>query len=145
MAYDIDDIANAIADALQPLEADGVGVQVVPAMPSNPTPPGVYVTDGDITYDLAMARGLDEFTMDVTLLTGYGADLAAQRRLRKLRDGNTGVKALIEGEHGTDSYRRLGGLVDRVAVTTATAPRLYGNGEKAALGCKFTVLIRATP
>ena len=147
MAYDIDTIATAIADALKPLEADGVGCQIVPAMPANPTPPGVYITDGEINYDLAMARGLDEFTMDVTLLVGYGSDLGAQRRLRKLRDGSKGVKALIEGVRGTSDYRTLGGLVDNCAVTTVSPPRLYGNVDagKRALGCKFTVRIRATP
>lgn len=146
--YDMDDIANAIAAALEPLSSDGIGCQAVPAMPANPTPPGAYVTDGEVTYDLAMARGLDEFTMEVTLLTGYGSDLAAQRRLRKLkRPGAGGVKALIEGTRGTSNYRTLGGLVDHATVTKVTAPRLYGNPEagKRALGCQFTVQIYATP
>lgn len=147
MAYDIQTIAEAIKNSLVSLEADGVGCQIVEAMPANPTPPGVYISDGEITYDLTMARGLDEFEMDVTLLVGYGSDLGAQRRLRKLRDGRTGIKALIEGERGTSDYRTLGGLVDNAAVTKVTAPRLYGNPEaaKRALGCKFTVQIRATP
>lgn len=147
MAYDTQEIAEAIATALRGLEADGIGVQAVEAMPANPTPPGVYISDGEINYDLTMARGLDEFEMDVTLLVGYGSDLGAQRRLRKLRDGSTGIKALIEGTRGTSGYRTLGGLVDNAAVTKVTAPRLYGNPEaaKRALGCKFTVRIRATP
>lgn len=147
MAYDIDDIAKAIAAALKPLEADKIGCQVVDAMPANPQPTGAYVTDGEISYDLTMARGLDEFEMIVTLLVGYGNDLGAQRRLRKLRDGAKGVKALIEGEHGTDHYRRLGGLVDNIAVTRCSPPRLFGNVEagKRPLGCQFTVRIRATP
>jgi hypothetical protein len=94
-----------------------------------------------------MGRGLDEFTMDVTLLVGYSTDLGSQRRLRKLRDGRAGVKALIEGTRGTDTYRTLGGLVDNCRVLSVTAPRLYGNEAtgKQALGCKFTVQIRATP
>lgn len=153
MAYDVDTIADAIATALAPLAADGVGVQAVSAIPSNPTPPGVYVHDGRIDYDLAMHRGLDEFELLVTLLVGYGSDLAAQRRLRKLRDGTSGVKALIEGvpnpANGNFPDKTLGGLagVDHVRVSKCSAPRLYG-GEatgKPALGCEFTVEIKATP
>lgn len=146
MAYDIDDIAVALAEALVSLAADNVGVQSVSAVPSNPTPSGVYIGDGEITYDLAMARGLDEFEMTVTLLVGYGSDLAAQRRLRKLSHPRTGVKALIENvENDGVADKTLGGLVDNVRVTKATAPRLYGQGDKRPLGREFTVQIRATP
>jgi hypothetical protein len=139
MGYDADTIAQAIATSLAPLAADGVGVQAVSAIPSNPTPPGVYVHDGPVEYDLAMHRGLDQFEMLVTVLTGYGSDLAAQRRLRKLRDGSSGVKALIEVD------KTFGGLVDHARVTKASAPRLYGDAGKPALGVEFTVQIRATP
>lgn len=139
MAYDIDDIAAAIATALAGLTADGVGVQSVSAIPSNPTPSGVYVGDGPITYDLTMGRGLDEFEMTVTLLVGYGSDLAAQRRLRKLSHPRTGVKGLIEAD------KTLGGLVGHARVTKASAPRLYGQSDKKPLGRDFTVQIRATP
>lgn len=140
MAYDVDDIAQAIALSLADLSADGIGVQAVSAIPSNPTPPGVYISDGEVHYDKAMHRGLDEFELLVTLLVGYGSDLAGQRRLRKLRDGVAGVKALIEVD------KTLGGLVDHARVTKASAPRLYGeSGGKPALGCEFTVQIRATP
>lgn len=135
MAYDIDDIAVALKAALAGLAADGVDCQIVAALPSNPTPSGAYISDGEITYDLTMARGLDEFQMDVTLLVAYGADLAAQRRLRKL---TAQVKSLIEAD------KTLGGIVDHCRVTAASAPRLYGS-EKPALGRKFTVQIRATP
>jgi hypothetical protein len=148
MSYDVDQIAGAIAGALENLSADGVGVQAVAAIPSNPTPSGVYVSDGAFDYDVANARGLDEFELIVTLLVGYGADLAAQRRLRKLRDGDAGVKALIEGVPNADGYpdKTLGGLVDHVRVTKASAPRLYGpESAKRPLGVEFTVQIRATP
>jgi hypothetical protein len=145
MGYDVEDIAEAIATALAPLAADGVGVQAVPFMPSKPTPPGAYVHEGEFTYDLSMGRGLDEFDLLVTLLTGYSSDGAAQRRLRKLRDGDAGVKALIEGTRGSNGYRTLGGLVDNVRVTKCSRPRLYGNEEKPAVGCEFTVQVRATP
>lgn len=148
MAYDIDDIAKAIAASLASLTSDDVGVQSVSAIPSNPTPSGVYVGDGEINYDLTMGRGLDEFEMTVTLLVGYGSDLAAQRRLRKLSHPRTGVKALVEAVVNPATGvadKTLGGLVDHVRVTKATAPRLYGQGEKRPLGRDFTVQIHATP
>ena len=142
MAYDIDTVAQAIADSLVSLEADDVGVQTSAYVLSNPTATGVYVSEGEITYDLAMHRGLDRFDMIVTLIVGLGSDQAAQRRLRKLRDGNSGVKALIEVD------KTLGGLVDHARVTKVSRPRLYevgGAGGKSALGCEFTVDIYATP
>jgi hypothetical protein len=140
MAYDIDDIAAAIAASLESLAADGIGVQATPYILSNPTATGVYVSEGEITYDLAMHRGLDRFEMRVTLLVGLGSDQAAQRRLRKLRDGNTGVKALVEVD------KTLGGLVDHARISKVSAPRLYGpEGGKGVLGCEFTVDIYATP
>lgn len=150
MAYDVDDIAQAIADSLADLSTDGVGVQAVSMIPANPTPPGIYVSDGAISYDHAMHRGMDEIEMVVSLLVAYGSDLAAQRRLRKLRDGAGGVKALIEGvpnpDNGGQADKTLGGLVDHVRVTKASPPRLYGEAAgKPALGCEFTVQVRATP
>lgn len=137
MAYDIDTIAQAIATSLSSLASDGVGVQAVPYELSNPTPSGIYVSEGELTYDLAMGRGLDCFTMNVTLLVGYSTDQGAQRRLRKLRDA---AKPLIEVD------KTLGGLVDHARVTKASGPRLYGpDGGKRALGCVLTVEIYATP
>lgn len=137
MAYDVDDIAAAIAASLAGLTADGVGVQALDAVPANPTPSGVYVEDGEFDYDLTMHRGLDKFTMIVTLLVGYNADLASQRRLRKLRGS---VKGLIEAD------KTLGGRVDHARVTKASRPTLYGRESgKPVLGCEFTVQIYATP
>jgi hypothetical protein len=140
MGYDTDAIATAIASTLSSLASDGIGVQAVGAALSNPSPSGAYVHDGPITYDLSMQRGLDEIAMVITLLVGYNQDQAAQRRLRKLRDGSTGVKSLVEAD------RTLGGIVADARVTDVSAPRLYElAGGKPALGCEFTVTILATP
>lgn len=147
MSYDTDQIATAIADALSTLASDGVGVQHLQFMPANPTATGVYVVDGPIEYDLAMARGLDKLEMIVVLMVGNGIDQATQRRLRKLRDGTSGVKALIEASIDGADKKTLGGIVDHARVTKASAPRLYGReGEtKRPVGCEFTVEILATP
>lgn len=137
MAYDVDAVAEAIATSLKSLASDAVGVQAVAYELSNPTGSGIYVSEGDVEYDLTMGRGLDRFEMIVRVLVGTGLDQAAQRRLRKLRDK---VKPLIEVD------KTLGGLVDHARVTKASRPRLYGpEGTKRPLGCELTVEIHATP
>lgn len=135
--YDTDAIAGALATALASLASDGVGVQAVSAMPSNPTPTGIYIYDGEIDYDTTGSRGCDHLQMLALLIVGNVSDLASQRRLRKLRDGASGVKSLIEKDV------TLGGLVEDLRVTKASPPRPYT--EKALTGVEFTIEIYAKP
>lgn len=135
--YDTEAIAEALATALASLAADGVGVQANAWMPSNPTPTGVYIYDGAITYDVTGSRGCDQIQMFALLVVGNAQDKASQRRLRKLRDGASGVKALIEADV------TLGGLCEDLRVSRAAPPRPYT--EKGLTGVEFTIDIYAAP
>jgi hypothetical protein len=66
MAVTLTQIREGIAANLAVLD----GCQVSAYMLSNPTPPAVHVYPAEVDYDLAMGRGLDQWTFTVQAFVG---------------------------------------------------------------------------
>lgn len=137
------DIRAGIAANLEPLLISNGGPvgQVLPFLPSNPTPPCIYVADDAISYDLANRRGLDQLAFVVVALVSFTTDQAAQESLDELRDpsGSSSIKTLIESD------RTLGGACQDLRVTEASKPQLYvRDSGPASLGAEWTVQVYAT-
>ena len=100
--------------------ASGVRPQVSAAMLANPTPPGIQVFPGPLTYDLAFNRGLDTPTFVVQAFVAYSTDLGSQTLLDELcaPAGAGSIKSAVESD------RTLGGLVAALRVTEMTGYRV---------------------
>jgi hypothetical protein len=132
---------TAIREALAVNLAVIDGVQVNAYLLSNVTPPVIEVQPGETQYDLAMARGLDRWTLIVRAMVSASTDVGSQRFLDKLLEssGALSVKAAIEAD------RTLGGACSDVSVTSCTGYRsISREGSGPLLGAEWTVEILAT-
>lgn len=137
-------IRDGLVANMQPLLAANGGPigQISPYELSSAAPPCIFVTGGEIVYDEAMQRGLDELTFTVICLVAENLDVPAQQLLDSLRAarGSTSVKTAIE----TD--RTLAGVVSDLRVTRASQPRPYASQQSPVrLGCEWTVQVLAPP
>lgn len=136
MATTLADLRAAIATRLASL----TGWQVSAYMLANPTPPAIHVVPGPVSYDRAMSRGLDEWTLLVQAMVPLIMDRASQETLDALIDGSgsASVKALIEGD------RTLGGKAQDLRVTEATGYRTASfEGRGSVLTVEWTVQVFA--
>ena len=76
----ITQIREGIAANLRALD----GFQISAYELTNPTPPTIWVIPGDVNYDRAMHRGLDEIEMLVQALVVLSADIGSQVRIDEL-------------------------------------------------------------
>jgi hypothetical protein len=130
------DIRAALAANLATL----TDVQVSPYMLASPTPPCIEIYPDEVSYDQALQRGLDQWTLIVRAYVGLTTDQGAQIKLDELLapSGAMSVKAAVESDPD------LGGSIDDLRVTRASGYRIYarpGTGEL--LGCEWTVDIYA--
>ncbi len=131
MSYE-DTVLRALAGTLAAIP----GLQTSAYMLSNPTPPAVEILAGELSYDLTLQRGLDEWSCIVRVTVGASFDIGSQRRLRKFRDpkGADSIKAALEAN------RTLGGLIEDLHVTKASAIRQFRRPDgTTVLGCDFNV------
>jgi hypothetical protein len=131
-----ENIRNGIVTNLQPLLNAGTVGQILPYAQSNLSPPVIYVTRGETTFDLAMSRGGDLITYLVVALISHTQDIEAQELLDQLLDGtgSSSVKTLIESD------RTLGGACQASTVDKVSRPQLYETASlPPALGCEWTV------
>lgn len=108
---------------------------------ANPTPPVFEVHAGEIEYDQAMGRGLDEWTYIVRGYVGAASDIGAAKKLGLARasTGAGSVKAAVEGD------TTLGGAVADCQVVSCSATQIYSRaGGPELLGCEWTVQVIAT-
>jgi hypothetical protein len=96
-----------------------LGVQVSPYMLANPTPPAIQVVPGEVEYDLAMGRGLDQLILNVQAFVALGSDIGAQQQLDEFLDG-TGAKSV---KQAVESDKTLGGSAASARVTRSTGYR----------------------
>jgi hypothetical protein len=115
------------------------GFQVSAYMLANPTPPAVQIIPGEVTYDLAMHRGLDEITMLVQAFVALSSDIGAQKRLDALLDptGSNSLKTVVESD------RTLGGIVGGLQVTNVTGYRTAQGANGPILLCEWSVTVQA--
>lgn len=94
------------------------GCQVSAYALSSPTLPCLYILPGRemiVTYDVAMARGADEWQFRVIAMSGASDDIGSQMLMDEFLDpsGTRSVKAALESDPS------LGGVVDDLHVTDA--------------------------
>jgi hypothetical protein len=131
------DIREALASSLAAIN----GVQVNAYLLSNSTPPFLEIEPGATEYDLAMARGLDRWTLTVRAMVSASTDVGSQRFLDKLIEssGTLSVKAAIEADS------TLGGACSDASVTACSGYRAFAReGSGSLLGAEWTVEILAT-
>jgi hypothetical protein len=89
-------------------------------MLAEPTPATAHVVVGDVAYDRAMGRGLDEQTMKVQVFVGLVSDRASQVNLDTYLagSGSGSVKQALESDP------TLGGAAQDVTVKSATGPQI---------------------
>src|SRR4029077_10195860 len=114
------------------------GIQVSPYMLANATPPTVHLypggAAGDITYDLAFQRGLDNWPFTVQAFVGLTSDIGAQALLDTFiaPSGSQSIKTVLESDS------TLGGLVNDVTVVSCTGYRIYRrDGAAPVLGAEW--------
>ena len=115
------------------------GFQVSAYTLANPTPPTIWVIPGEVLYDKAMHRGLDEITMLVQAFVASTADIGSQTRLDELLDP-TGANSL---KTAVESDKTLGGIVGSVQVTDATGYRVAQGANGPILLCEWSVQVQA--
>ena len=126
---------SAIRQALA-ASLSGLNLNTYQFVPSNPTPPCVYVGDGPIKYDLTAGTGIDELTFTVAVVLSFTMDEAAQAKLDGLRASTGGVKSLIEAD------KTLGGACSGLQVTEATGSQMrIAQGQPPACGTTWTVKV----
>ena len=131
----ITQIREGIAANLAALD----GFQVSAYTLSNPTPPAIQVLPGEILYDRAMHRGLDEITMLVQAFVALSSDIGAQKKLDALLapTGATSLKTVVESDP------TLGSLVSDVSVVDATGYRIAQGANGPILLCEWSVQVYA--
>ena len=131
----ITDIRAGLATALAAVP----GLRTTTETPDTISPPVAIINVGNVNYDTAGSRGLDEYNFVLTVIVGRVGERSAQRLLDSYVTpaGASSVKLAIELD------RTLGGKCDSLRVTDM---RNYGSlviGEITYLAAEFNVVIYA--
>jgi hypothetical protein len=115
------------------------GLRTTTETPDTISPPIAIVNVGNISYDRAFQRGLDEYNFVITVIVGRVGERTAQRLLDSYisTTGTSSVKLAIELD------KTLGGKCDTLRVTDM---RNYGSvviGEITYLAAEFNVVVFA--
>lgn len=113
------------------------GLQASPYMLGSPTPPAAHIIPTAVSFDEAMAGGLDERTFTVQVFAALGLDKGAQIVLDGFlaRSGPKSVKQALESD------RRLGGLVQDLRVTEMSSYNVVTLDARQMLSADFTVVV----
>ena len=131
----ITDIRAGLATALGAVP----GLRTTTETPDTISPPVAIINVGNVNYDTAGSRGLDEYNFVLTVIVGRVGERSAQRLLDSYVTpaGASSVKLAIELD------RTLGGRCDSLRVTDM---RNYGSlviGEITYLAAEFNVVVYA--
>lgn len=131
----ITDIRAALATAIARVS----GLRTTTETPDTISPPIAIINVGNVNYDTAGSRGLDEYNFVLTVIVGRVGERSAQRLLDSYVTpaGASSVKLAIELD------RTLGGKCDSLRVTDM---RNYGSlviGEITYLAAEFNVVVYA--
>lgn len=117
------------------------GLRISPYMVARPQPPQAHIVPGEISYDRAMARGIDSLVLVIQVFVAVVSETSAQKRLDAYLapSGSDSIKAAVEAD------RTLGGVVADASVVSASGYRVYEIGGRApVLGAEWTVEILAS-
>ena len=142
MAADLATIRAGLATNLATLSTAPDQVQISAYLLGNPTPPCLQVMGPDeITWDLAMHRGLDEWTLIVQGFVGAATDIGSQQNLDLwiAPTGTQSVKTALESD------ATLGGTVQSLTVPNCTGYKIYQlDSTSSVLGAEWTVRVMNT-
>jgi hypothetical protein len=130
-------IRQGIAANLSSLNGTA-GVQVSAYVLVDPNPPTVQILPAELTYDQAMSRGQDLYTLTIQALAPLAIDQEGQHQLDEMIDEPDSVKSLVEAD------KTLGGIVDNTRVTACSGYRVATlEGRGPVLVCEWTVEVWA--
>ena len=103
-------------------------------IPDVPVAPCAIIGFLDMTFDSAMARGMDEATIEIDVLVQRFSSRSGQDKLDGLLagTGSGSIKAAIEGD------RTLGGAVQTLRVISATSGN-YDVGGNSLLAYRYRI------
>lgn len=131
------ELRQAIADQIT-ASVPRTAYQVSAYTLAKPSPPFIFVLPDGITYDVANARGLDEWKFVVRAGMQYATDQASQQNLDQLISGSYRLKDILEAD------QTLGGHADGVAVLSVSAPQVAARDDGATyLICDWQITVWA--
>ena len=112
------------------------GLRVYDLIPSPAVAPAAIIGQLDFTFDLSMARGVDQATLDVIVLVHRMLERSGQKELDKYLAGTGAfsIKAAIESD------RTLGGACNTLQVTAAQAGS-YISADIEFLSYKYSITV----
>jgi hypothetical protein len=115
------------------------GLRTSATIPDDPMPPIAVINPPSITYDIAMGRGLDEYTFTVQVLVGRVSERTAQGSVDGYSNptGAGSVKAAIEKD------RTLGGACSSLRVTSMRGTFGIVVNDNTYLAAEFVVTVYA--
>jgi hypothetical protein len=115
------------------------GLRTTATIPDQINPPVAIVALDSIAYDTAFARGLDQYTFRIMLITGRVAERQSQTNLDLYLapTGSGSVKTAIEGD------RSLGGSAQTLRVTDMSDITPVMVGDANYLSATFMVTVYA--
>lgn len=138
-------IRDAIADAARVIVLPaGIGkLTCTGYTPDSIVAPCFFVAEVEITYDKAMARGLDELLYTCRVLAGRADDRSSQRILDAMLSGagTASLKAAIEAARGAPGQMALGGLADDLHLERVQGYRWYEHQGSSYVGAEFVIKV----
>lgn len=115
------------------------GLRTSAVVPDQVNPPVAIVSVDSIVYDQAHARGLDEYTFNVTLVGQRISERSAQAAIDAYLapSGSKSIKAAIEAD------RTLGGIAQTTRVTDMTGIAPVTVGDASYITATLTVVVYA--
>jgi hypothetical protein len=129
-------IPSDVRDALKTRLQTITGLRAYDIIPPRITPPCAVVGQLDFNFDSAMARGMDEATVEIDVIVQRFSERAGQDKLDAYLAGSGAgsIKAAIEGD------RTLGGKVDTLRVISATSGN-YTEGDVNYLAYRYKLTL----
>lgn len=115
------------------------GLRTAAIMPDAITPPVAIVVAEGITFDSAMARGLDEYSFTVMVIVGRADARTSQNKVDAFCNptGAGSIKTAIESD------RSLGGAAQTLRVTEMRSYTSITAGDVVYLAAEFAVTVYA--
>lgn len=130
---------EAIRDAIAAVADTIPGLQGIPTVPGQITPPAAVPLLESVDFDSTLSRGSDDYTWVLMVFASKGDLVGGQNLLMQYASGSGGksVKAAFEADH------TLGGLVFDAAVTEIRPPGDTELGAVTYYGIPFVVQVSA--
>lgn len=112
-------------------------------VPDSVTEPHFFTGEVDVTFDGAMARGMDTLEITCRVLVGRADDRSSQEVLDGLLSGSgpASLKAAIESASGAPGEYALGGLAHDLHVMRVQGYRWYEHAGSTYFGAELVIKV----